>query len=248
MAEMIHLKIKRKDSPEGNHYWEEFKVPYRKNMNVVACLMYIQKYPINASGEETVPVAFEANCLEEVCGSCTMIINGRARQSCSALIDTLKQPIVLEPMTKFPVVKDLVVDRKELFEALKRIKAWIELDGMHDAGPGPKRSRKAQEKRYDISRCMTCGICAEVCPNYNADTQFIGAHAIAQANLFNLHDYGTNQKDERLDLLKEKGGIFECGNSQNCVRSCPKSIELTTSIAEIKKEVTWHAVKNMFKK
>ena len=85
-------------------------------------------------------MTWDAACLEEVCGSCTMNINGKVRMACSALIDKLEQPITLEPMRKFPLVRDLAVDRTRMFEALKRVKAWIQLDGTHNLGPGPRQS------------------------------------------------------------------------------------------------------------
>ena len=96
-------------------------------------------------------MVWECVCLEEVCGSCTMIIDGRVRQSCSAMIDTLApdgQTIKLQPMSKFPVVRDLVVDRSRMFEDLKRVKAWISLDGSHALGPGPRQSQANQETAY----------------------------------------------------------------------------------------------------
>ncbi len=244
----IHLKIKRQESPRHNPYWEEFKIPYRPNLNVISALLYIQKNPINSRGEKTTPVVWESNCLEEVCGACSMIINGKARQACTTLIDKLKQPIVLEPLKKFPVVKDLMVERKALFEALRKVKAWIEIDGTYDLGPGLRQSSELQEVRYNLSRCMSCGVCTEVCPNYNSKTNFIGPAAVGQAHLFNLHPTGEMKKGERLLALMGPGGIMECGNSQNCVRACPKNIPLTTSLAELKKQVTWHAVKSLFTK
>ena len=99
--------------------------------------MEIQKNPVTKDGEKTTPPIWDMNCLEQVCGICTMIINGRVRQSCSALIDNLEQPITLEPMSKFPNVRDLKVDRSQMFDHLKRVHAWIEIDGSHDLGPGP---------------------------------------------------------------------------------------------------------------
>ena len=83
------------------------------------------------------------NCLEEVCGACSMVINGKPRQSCTALIDQLEQPIRLKPMKTFPVVRDLQVDRSRMFNALKRVKAWIPIDGTYDLGPGPRMPEKS---------------------------------------------------------------------------------------------------------
>src|SRR5690606_21099018 len=114
--------ITRQDSPDSPSYVEEFYVPYRPYMNVISALMEIQKNPVNSKGEKTTPVAWEMSCLEEVCGACSMVINGRARQACAALVDKLEHPIRLEPMKTFPVVRDLVVDRSRMFDALKQVK------------------------------------------------------------------------------------------------------------------------------
>ena len=107
--------------------------------------MDIQKNPIRKDGKKVSPVVWEANCLEEVCGTCTMVINGKVQQSCSALIDKLEKPITLEPMSKFPVIRDLAVDRSRMFSALKKVQAWVETDGYHDLGPGARLSQKHQE-------------------------------------------------------------------------------------------------------
>ncbi|AVX20897.1 MULTISPECIES: succinate dehydrogenase iron-sulfur subunit [Carboxydocella] len=242
MSKTIHLKIKRQDSPQDRPRWEEFKVPYRTGANVVSVLMEIQRNPVNAQGQKTTAVVWECNCLEEVCGACTMIINGKPRQACSALIDQLTQPIVLEPLTKFPVIRDLMVDRSIMFENLKKVKAWIDIDGTYDLGPGPKVSQEVQEKIYPLSRCMTCGCCMEACPNVNPKSKFIGPAPIAQVRLFNAHPTGAMSKGQRLESLMGEGGIAECGNAQNCVRVCPKEIPLTASIADVNRQVTLHSI------
>ena len=144
----IHFKIKRQDGPNTPSYYEEFAVPYRPHMNVVSCLMEIRKNPITIEGKSTTPVIWESICLEEVCGACSMLINGIPRQACSTLIDDLSQPITLEPLSKFPLVRDLKVDRSKLFDALKRIHAWIDIDGTFDLGPGP---RMPERRRRSVS-------------------------------------------------------------------------------------------------
>jgi len=134
--------------------WEEFKVPYLPQMNVNSALEQIRKDPVTVDGKTVAPPVWEAACLEEVCGSCTMVINGRVRQACSALVHQISpnnEVITIEPMSKFPVERDLVVDRSRMFEALKRVKAWIELDGTHELGPGPRESSEQQEERYPPS-------------------------------------------------------------------------------------------------
>jgi succinate dehydrogenase iron-sulfur subunit len=246
----VKLRIRRQDGPDktATRRWEEFEVEWRPQMNVISALMEIQKNPVTMDGKSVAPVAWEAVCLEEVCGSCTMLVNGRVRQACSAMVDDLAHAgssggekqgtIVLEPMTKFPLVRDLVVDRSRMFEDLKRVRAWIELDGSHALGPGPRQSQEHQEEAYPLSRCMTCGCCLEVCPEVNDSSSFIGAAAINQVRLFNLHPSGAMQARPRLRALMQEGGISGCGKAQNCVQACPKEIPLVDSIASVARQTT----------
>ncbi|MEB3100459.1 succinate dehydrogenase iron-sulfur subunit [Ferviditalea candida] len=240
----IRLIVTRQESPNSQPVTEEFEIPYRPNMNVISALMEIQRNPVNAKGEKTTPVCWESNCLEEVCGACSMVINGKPRQACTALLDKLEQPIRIAPMHTFPVVRDLIVNRNRMFDALKRVKAWIPIDGTYDLGPGPRMPETRRQWAYELSKCMTCGVCMEACPNVNEKTSFIGPFAISQVRLFNAHPTGEMNKEERLETLMQDGGIEGCGNSQNCVRSCPKGIPLTTSIAAM----NWDTTKHMFKK
>ncbi|MBO8167890.1 MAG: succinate dehydrogenase iron-sulfur subunit [Thermoanaerobacteraceae bacterium] len=247
MADTIRLKIKRQENAESQPYWEEFDVPYQKNMNVISALMEIQLNPVNAKGQKTTPVVWDCSCLEEVCGACTMIINKKARQACSALVDQLDKPIVLEPLTKFPVVCDLMVDRQIMFEYLKKVKAWIDVDGYYFAGPGPRVPEKVRRFAYDLSRCMTCGCCMEACPNVNDKSTFMGPAVIAQTRLFTLHPTGEANKEERLDAISGKGGVAECGNAQNCIQVCPKGLPLRRAIGEMNRLTFSHSLKKWLK-
>jgi succinate dehydrogenase / fumarate reductase iron-sulfur subunit len=245
----IELKVKRQDTPTGRSRWEEFSLPWQPNMNVVACLMEIRKHPVTKQGQATTPVHWEASCLEEVCGSCTMLVNGKPRQSCTALVDSLGEgAIVLEPLTKFPVVRDLQVDRSPMFDALKRVKAWIPIDGTYDLGAGPRLSPAEQETEYAFSRCMTCGCCMEVCPQYNDHSDFIGPAPIAQVRLFNSHPTGRMNAQERLDAIMGRGGLADCGNAQLCVEACPKEIPLTEAFGELGRQVTLSWLRQLFSK
>ena len=239
--EYVDFKIRRRSAPDAQPYWEEFRIPYRPNLNIISALMEIRKNPVTRDGRATTPPVWDMNCLEQVCGICTMVINGRVRQSCSALVDQLDQPIVLEPMSKFPNVRDLVVDRQQMFDHLKRVQAWIEIDGTHDLGPGPKMSPEDVAERYAYSRCMTCGCCLEACPQYEGDN-YIGPQAIAQVRLMNMHPTGEMTRDERLSAITGDDGITNCGNAQNCVRVCPMSIPLTKAIYEENRETIVHGL------
>jgi succinate dehydrogenase / fumarate reductase iron-sulfur subunit len=248
MDEIIEVIVKRQSSPSDAPYEETFRIPYKPRMNVISVLMEIQKNPVNDRGQAVAPVAWDQACLEEVCGSCTMRVNGRVRQACSALIDKIPNTggirrVRLEPMSKFPVVRDLIVDRSVMFENLKKIQGWIPIDGTYDLGPGPRLSQKEQQLAYDFSRCMTCGCCVEACPQVNEHSGFIGPAALGQVRLFNSHPTGALNKDDRLEAISGADGIASCGNAQNCVQVCPKEIPLTRAIAELNRDTTVYRIK-----
>ena len=249
MPKEVHLRIKRQDSPDARSYWEEFKMPYAPGHNVVSALMYLREHPVNAAGKKVEPVVWESNCMEEVCGACSMRVNGEVRQACAALVDDLKQPIVLEPLSKFPLIRDLQVDRSKMFDALLKVKAWVPIDGTHDVHRhAPLISPKEQSIRYLFSRCMTCGCCLEVCPQYHKDSEFIGPAALGQVRLHNSHPTGGYFKEDRLHELMGVGGIADCGNAQNCVKVCPKDIPLTQAIGELGRQTTVQWLRDLFVK
>jgi len=247
-ARTIKVSIKRQATPEAAARTENFEIPYRPNMNITSLLVEIAGNPVTTSGETTTAIAYDSNCLEEICGSCAMLINGKARMACSALVDKLEQPIRLEPFSKFPVVRDLAVDRSVLFENLKAVKAWVPIDGSYDLGPGPRMTMQDQEEAYPLSRCISCCCCMEACQQFNESTGFVGAATISQVRLFNTHPTGAALKRERLTTLMGDGGIQECGYAQNCVEVCPKDIPLTRSIAEVSGEVMKQAIGDLFRK
>ncbi len=254
MAEpTVRLKILRQDGPDrkDTRRWEEFELPLAPRMNVVHALQQIQRNPVTKDGKQVAPVAWECSCLDEVCGACTMIVNGRVRQACSAIVEDLApkgQTLVLEPMSKFPLVRDLMVDRSRMFEDLKRVHGWIDLDGTHELGAGPREGPEAQQLRYALSRCMTCGCCLEACPNVNDATAFMGPAVVNQVRYFNLHASGNLQRRLRLEALMGQGGIADCGKAQNCVEVCPKEIPLVDSLSAMARETTKHLILGWFLK
>lgn len=275
LTQSVVFRIARQDRPGGERYWQSFAVPHEPGMNVISALQAIAARPIPLGARAAVPpVVWDCNCLEEVCGACTMLINGRVRQACSALVDNIDRndagEIELAPMSKFPVVRDLMVDRSRMFRGLSRVKAWIPVDGYHDAGPGPIQGPEDQEEAYPLSECMTCGCCMEACPQYtrvdvprlpgeaddawrarrNAayDRAFIGPAVISQAVLFNGHPTGKLSARGRMEGLMGPGGITDCGNAQNCVKVCPKDIPLTRSIARAGRQTTLYSIRTWLMK
>lgn len=235
----------------GEQYWEEFSLESERSSNVIAALMEIRKNPVTKQGKTVAPVAWESGCLEEVCGSCTMLINGRPRQACTALIESFvkagsETEIVLAPLTKYPLMRDLVTDRSAMFEGLKKVGAWIETEGTFAEGPGPVIFPEKQEVMYALSSCMTCGCCTEACPQVNSQSKFLGPAVVNQVRLMNDNPVGYTQRSRRLDPMLEEGGILGCGNAQNCVRVCPKKIPLTDSIAAVFRDANEEALRRLF--
>lgn len=243
------LKIYRGNP--GKQYWEEFELNLVPSTNIISGLMDIQMNPVNIEGKRVEPVVWEQGCLEEVCGSCSMLINGKPRQACTALVEEIikhygSHIITLAPFSKFPLVRDLIVDRSSMFENLKKVHAWIDADGTQDKGFGPKISQEKQEMMYSFSTCMTCGCCVEACPQVNSKSRFMGPQIIGQVELFNSNPIGHMKKSQRLREMMGDGGIGDCGNAQNCVRVCPKNIPLTDAIAAVGRDTTLQAFKDMF--
>jgi succinate dehydrogenase / fumarate reductase iron-sulfur subunit len=246
MPSTIKVEIKRQATPDSAPFTEKFEIPYRPGMNITSLLGEIALNPTDISGKTTTPVTYDSNCLEEICGSCAMLINGKARMACSALVDKLEQPITLAPLSKFPVVRDLAVDRSVLFENLKKVKAWVPIDGTYDLGAGPRQFPQVQEQRYPLSNCISCCCCMEVCPQFNDVTNFVGAATIAQAKLFNIDPSGAVLAEDRLRALAGDGGVQECSFAQNCVQACPKELPLTEAISDMGRDVFVQQVKDMF--
>jgi succinate dehydrogenase / fumarate reductase iron-sulfur subunit len=247
MPDSLHVRIRRQDGPDARPYWQEFRIPYRPGHNVVSALMVIRENPVTIEGKRVPPVAWESNCMEEVCGSCSMRINGRARQACSALVDDLARPIVLEPLAKFPVVRDLMVDRSVMFANLRRVHAWVDIDGSWDIHTGaPRISPQEWDLNYALSRCMTCGCCLDACPHFGPDLPFLGPAALAQVLLMNNHPTGRYARPERLHAIMGRGGLTDCSSSQNCVQVCPKKVPLTTALAKLGRQTTAQAWRDIF--
>jgi succinate dehydrogenase / fumarate reductase, iron-sulfur subunit len=267
-AKSFSVRVLRQDGPGQPSYWQQFHVDYEADMNCISVLQKIAERPLTVEGQRVAPVVWECNCLEEVCGACTMLVNGQVRQACTALVDQLlcvrPSDIELRPMTKFPVIRDLMVDRSRMFAVLEKIRAWVPVDSYLDMGSGPRQSQQQQGLAYEYSKCMTCGCCLEACPQFlkielvrrpgetmeafNARLReenmraFIGSFAIGQIELFNTNPIGAMNKAERLDALVAEGGIQACGNAQNCEKVCPKNIPLLTAIGRGGRAATFHMI------
>lgn len=180
-------------------------------------------------------LAFRRSCGHGICGSDAMMINGRNRLACKVLVKHLKQPIAVEPMRGFRVVKDLIVDMTGFFEKHRSVKPYL----MNDEAP-PKQERlqspRDRERYDDTTKCILCGACTTSCPSFWANSEYVGPAAIVQAHrfIFDSRDHGTA---ERLAVLNKTSGVWRCRTIFNCTEACPRGINVTKAIGEVKQSL-----------
>lgn len=173
------IRIKRQENKEAKPFWQEFEIEAEGELSIAAVLneLNARQKLTDKSGKEAEPISWECGCMVKKCGACAMRINGLPELACSTFLQSLKgKVIVLEPLSKFPVVKDLIVDRSVVFENLKKINLWLESDAY--------MTEYTHEIRYQSARCLMCGCCLEVCPNFDFGKDFAGA--IAPVNAYRI--------------------------------------------------------------
>lgn len=233
MSEQVALRVLRQDSaaaPETRRF-EDFVLTVEPGDSIATLLHSLLQNPRTADGRRVAPVAFESACRAAACGACAVLVNGHVRVACRtrALSARPKRgPIVLAPLSKFPLVRDLIVDRSALRDARQKVDAWL---------GEPPAARHVPAALAELDRCVECGACFEACPE-TAGSRFVGAAALNEARLANAFAAGASQKAARLDALMGAGGIAGCGKAQVCVEVCPERIPLFDSILELGHETS----------
>ena len=222
------VKIKRQSSPDAAPYWQSFSYNGPMHVTVSAVLDAINYTDdmIDTEGKSATRVRWECSCLQSVCGGCAMVINGVPALACNTFVDEVaKDDLVLEPLSKFPVVADLMVDRSIIYENLNQAKAYLESDIVSSA--------KSHEHQYSVAKCLKCGLCLEVCPNYHPGGSFFGAVFANESYLI------TSQSAEKpTALVKEYNTHFGAGCSKalSCQTVCQAGIETITSIMKMNRK------------
>lgn len=223
----IRIRIKRYNPErEPKEQWREYTVEAGP-MDRVLDALHTVKWQHDGS------LAFRRSCAHGICGSDAMMINGRNRLACKVLIKDLKQPITIEPMRGFPVLKDLIVDMTRFFEKYRSIKPYL----INDT-PEPKTERlqspEDRERYDDTTKCILCGACTTACPSFWANKEYVGPAAIVQAHrfLFDSRDHGAA---ERRPVLNDTMGVWRCRTIFSCTDACPRGIQVTKAIGEVKK-------------
>lgn len=246
MGSSVTLKVRRQDDPQDIPYWEEFSVESRPGMTVLDALVEVGRHSVAADGAPTSPVLFEHACGSGSCGACAMIICGRARLACNTFLAELGESATLEPLSVFPIVRDLRVDRQGMSSAIASARAWVDLDGVYEHGPPLRFDPVAADRSSLFSSCVMCGICAELCPQVNARTGFAGAFLFAAVLALVDHPLGRFGVGGMMALLAGRGGLSDCAGALACDTGCPLGIPLREGIARLQRLALGHAVKRAF--
>ena len=222
------VKIKRQRTPDSAPYWQSFSYSGPLHVTISAVLDAINYTDdlFDTEGNPATRVRWECSCLQTVCGGCAMIINGVPALACNTFVDEVtKKDLVLEPLSKFPVVADLMVDRSIIYENLNSAKAYIESRSVS--------SKQNHAHQYSVAKCLKCGLCLEVCPNYNAGGTFFGAVFANESYLIT-----TQSSEEPTQVVKEYKTHFGAGCSKalSCQNVCPVGIETITSILKMNRK------------
>ena len=223
----VELRIQRFNPEQDEHpHWATYHVNADPSDRVLDALHEV-KWRHDGS------LAFRRSCAHGICGSDAMLINGKNRLACKVLIRDLKAPITIEPMRGFSVVKDLIVDMDAFFQKYRSIKPYLINDE-----PAPEKERPQspadREKFDDTTKCILCGACTTSCPSFWANHDYVGPAAIVQAHRF-IFDSRDKGRDERLPVLNEASGVWRCRTIFNCTDACPRGINVTKAIGQVKK-------------
>ncbi|MEO1941635.1 MAG: succinate dehydrogenase/fumarate reductase iron-sulfur subunit [Campylobacterales bacterium] len=226
------VKIKRFNPETQQSYWEEFPVEVEDSLTVLELLMYI-KDKIDGT------LTFRAFCRSAICGSCAMIINGRAGLACKiqAKSKVKNGVITIEPLHHLPVIKDLVVDQEPAFEKLKKVKPYLVPDSKKVPDNLKSESLVSPEefKLYDKQTdCILCMACYGQCNALEGDQKYLGPFQLTKAFRFIADSRDGLDVEERIQLVEEHG-IWDCVQCQMCLAACPKGIKPAEDILELRR-------------
>src|ERR1700710_3286593 len=207
---------------------ESYLIPALPTDRILNLLHYIKWY-IDGS------LAFRRSCAHGICGSDAVRINGRNRLACKVLVkdimDAKNSEVTVEPIKGLPLEKDLIVDMEPFFESLRAIQPFL----IASDKPDKERIQSVAQRAVfdDTTKCILCAACTSSCPVFWTDGQYFGPAAIVNAHRF-IFDSRDEGSQVRLDILNDKEGVWRCRTTFNCTDACPRGIEVTKAIAEVK--------------
>jgi succinate dehydrogenase / fumarate reductase, iron-sulfur subunit len=220
----------RRYNPEAQPkpFWQEYILKDVEETDRVLELMHRIKW------EQDGTLAFRRSCSHGICGSDAMRINGRNALACKLLIRDVGKKVQLEPILGLPVLKDLIVDMEPFFAHYREVMPFfINNDPVPADGRERLQSAEDRAKFDDTTNCILCAACTTSCPSYWANGKYVGPAAIVQAHRF-IFDSRDQGAEERMEVLAEPDGVWRCRTIYNCTPACPRHIEVTRAIGEVK--------------
>ena len=226
--EVFRYRPDQEDEPTLQHY----AVPYRTDWVVLDPRNYI-KDQLDGT------LSYRWSCRMGVCGSCGMMVNGEPKLTCAAFLrDYYPNPIRVEPLSYFPVIRDLVINMDDFVRKLGEVKAWLIPKEEKPVSEGEYLQTPAELAHYkQFSMCINCMLCYSACPVVGHDPDFIGPAAIALAQRYNL-DSRDGGADERAEAIFSHEGIWKCTFVGDCTRVCPKNVDPAGAIQQAKVAAT----------
>ncbi len=225
----VQLKIRR-FNPETDKkpWWGKYEVEVEPSDRVLDALHYVKWYQDGT-------LSLRRSCAHGICGSDAMRINGRNRLACKVLIKEAGRKITVEPILGLPVIKDLVVDMEPFMAHYRSIMPYLVND---EPPPGTERLQSIEDRERfdDTTKCILCAACTTSCPAFWAKGEYVGPAAIVQAHRF-IFDSRDRASQERLEILASPDGVWRCRTIYNCTEACPRDIQVTKAIAEVKREM-----------
>jgi succinate dehydrogenase / fumarate reductase iron-sulfur subunit len=226
MANTFKIQRFNPDKDKKPHY-EEYRVELEQTDRVLDGLNEIK-------WRQDGTLTYRRSCAHGVCGSDAMRINGRNRLACKVLIKDLPEHLTVEPMLGFTVIKDLVVDLEPFFEKYRSIAPYLINDSPAPHDAERLQSPEDRAKYDDGTKCILCAACTTSCPPFWANTEFVGPAAIVNAHRF-IFDSRDEGAEERLAVLNTRNGVWRCRTVFNCTDACPRDIEITRAIEDVKR-------------
>lgn len=226
----VTLRIKR-FNPERDEkqHWEEHEVDVEPNDQLLDALNKVKWYDDGS-------LTYRRSCAHGVCGSDAMVVNGRNRLACKVLMKDLGKKVTVEPIRGLPVIKDMVVDMEPFFARYRAVKPYLINDNEPPADRERLQSIEDRERFDDTTKCILCACCTTSCPSFWANGEYVGPAAIVQAHRF-IFDSRDMAVHERLEIMNDTMGVWRCRTVFNCVECCPREIDITKAIGEVKKAI-----------
>jgi succinate dehydrogenase / fumarate reductase iron-sulfur subunit len=226
----VTIRIKRfNPEVDAKPWWGEYDTDVEPNDQLLDALHKIKWYQDGT-------LTLRRSCAHGICGSDAMVINGRNRLACKVLMKDLGKKVTVEPIRGLPVVKDLVVDMEPFFAKYRAIKPYLVNDDPPPEGRERYQSPDDRERFDDTTKCILCAACTTSCPSFWANGQYVGPAAIVQGHRF-LFDSRDQAYEERLRIMNDTFGVWRCRTIFNCVEACPRDINITKAIGDVKKAI-----------